>query len=301
MDTPRLDKLAVEAVLAGDNSRAAVWIPALVVAFKADFARVVQDFEQVAKKVLDALEAKQAEVEEAARKPEGLTTRGHDTATQIFFYEHEFYVLSNFSAFQLAWKGHVFQTSEAAYHWEKFPDDPGIQQLILNAPSAHEALKIATQYRRHQRPDWGSVKVAVMHTILCAKAEQHEYVRRKLLETGDRDLVEDSWRDDFWGWGADRKGENWMGKLWMRIRKDLRGKIASGEVVVPSTASLSPIERLACELRNAWCMAGFGDKGASWSALTPAGKKTWLEVAAVAYKIPATDTANNIDTKKGTT
>jgi hypothetical protein len=48
-------------------------------------------------------------------------------------------------------------------------------------------------------------------------------------------------------------------------------------------------------------LAGFGDKGASWSALTPAGKKTWLEVAAVTYKIPATDTANNIDTKKGTT
>ncbi len=47
--------------------------------------------------------------------------RGLDTNTRVLFYEQEFYPLSNFSAFSLRWKGYRFDTSEAAYHWEKFP------------------------------------------------------------------------------------------------------------------------------------------------------------------------------------
>lgn len=43
-----------------------------------------------------------------------------DTDTHVSFYEHEFYVLSNFSAFRLRWRGRDFDTSEHAYHWEKF-------------------------------------------------------------------------------------------------------------------------------------------------------------------------------------
>jgi predicted NAD-dependent protein-ADP-ribosyltransferase YbiA (DUF1768 family) len=57
-----------------------------------------------------------------------------------------------------------------------------------------------------------------MRDILTAKADQHEYVRRKLLETGDRQLVENSWRDDFWGVGSNGNGQNQMGKLWMEVR-----------------------------------------------------------------------------------
>lgn len=57
-----------------------------------------------------------------------------------------------------------------------------------------------------------------MRTIIIAKVEQHEYVKRKLIESGDKELIEDSWRDDFWGWGPDRDGQNQLGKLWMEIR-----------------------------------------------------------------------------------
>jgi hypothetical protein len=52
---------------------------------------------------------------------EGVTHK-LDAETQVFFYEQEFYVLSNFSAFRLHWRGISFDTSEAAYQWEKFPD-----------------------------------------------------------------------------------------------------------------------------------------------------------------------------------
>ncbi|WP_411543268.1 NADAR domain-containing protein, partial [Escherichia coli] len=48
------------------------------------------------------------------------------------------------------------------------------------------------------------------------RADQHEYVRRKLLATGNRCLIENSWRDDFWGWGPNRDGKNMLGTLWMK-------------------------------------------------------------------------------------
>ncbi len=152
-------------------------------------------------------------------------THGLDTAERVCFYEQDFYVLSNFSSFNLQWKGYTFPTSEHAYHWEKFFPDVSVRHIaedILNAPSAHEAFKIAERAKSARRPDWDQVKVDVMRDILRAKAKQHEYVSRKLLATGDRELVENSWRDDYWGWGPDKDGQNMLGKLWMEIRAELR-------------------------------------------------------------------------------
>ncbi|MCX7363573.1 MAG: NADAR family protein [Alphaproteobacteria bacterium] len=147
-----------------------------------------------------------------------------DTARQVFFYEQDFYVLSNFSAFKLDWQGFIFMTSEHAYHWEKFQGSSSnraaVQSLIYSARSAHEAFKIAERYREWRNPEWDDMKVDVMRGILRAKATQREYVRRKLLATGERELVEDSWRDDFWGWGPNRDGKNMLGKLWMEIRSE---------------------------------------------------------------------------------
>ena len=147
-----------------------------------------------------------------------MDTHKLDTETAVYFYEQDFYVLSNFAAFTLRWKRHLFMTSEAAYHWEKFPHNRRLQEAILWAPSAHEAFKVAEAHGCDRRPDWLDVRVSIMRDILWAKVQQHAYVKRKLLETGTRDLIEDSWRDGFWGWGADHQGENHLGQLWMAIR-----------------------------------------------------------------------------------
>lgn len=155
---------------------------------------------------------------------------GLDTPTQVFFYEQDFYVLSNFSAFTLQWKGLRFDTAEAAYHWEKFNTGGSareVQRKIIEADSAHHAFTIAQVNKDFQRRDWSGVKVEIMRAILRAKAEQHEYVRRKLITTGDRELIENSWRDDFWGWGPNRDGQNMLGKLWMEVREELRSQAAS--------------------------------------------------------------------------
>lgn len=153
---------------------------------------------------------------------------GSDTQKEVFFYEHEFYVLSNFSSFAIWWKGKLYPTLEHAYHSEKFEIE-AIKEQIRGCYSAHDALKLAHSLKDKYRKDWYDidengrpVRVNVMKPILMEKAMQHEYVSRKLLETGDRELIEDSWRDDFWGWGPNKDGQNWTGRLWMETREELR-------------------------------------------------------------------------------
>lgn len=157
--------------------------------------------------------------------------RGLDTESQIFFYEQDHYYLSNFSAFTLVWQGIRFDTSEAAYQWQKFKMPAGlpesivqrqIRESIRTAASAHDAFKIAEANREHRRLEWDIARESVMKAILHAKVAQHEYVRRKLLETGDRELIENSWRDDVWGWGKNRDGHNLLGNLWMEVRMEIR-------------------------------------------------------------------------------
>jgi len=156
---------------------------------------------------------------------------GLDTPERVCFYEQDFYVLSNFSAFNVRWGPYTFMTSEHMYHWRRFFLAGGysadaLAQKIMNAASAHDAFRIAQGNKVHQIDYWDDIKVGEMREILRLKADQHEYVRRKLLATGERELVENSWRDDFWGWGPNRDGQNMLGKLWMEVRSTLRARSA---------------------------------------------------------------------------
>jgi len=149
---------------------------------------------------------------------------GLDTEKQIFFYEQEFYVFSNFSSFKLKWKGYDWMTSEHAYHSEKFKDEELLEQL-RSARSAHDAMVVAYANKDKRLKDWDSIKLGIMKEILHAKAEQHPYVKKKLLESGDKELVENSWRDSYWGWGPNKDGENHLGKLWMEVRDEIRSNL----------------------------------------------------------------------------
>lgn len=144
-----------------------------------------------------------------------------DTAEQVFFYEQDHYYLSSFSSFTVQRHGIKFPTAEHAYHWAKFPGNQSLQNIIRHAPSAHEAFVIAQNYKSQRRPDWDAVKVDVMRDILWCKYSQHDYIQTKLPKTGERILIENSWRDDFWGWGPQRDGQNMLGKLWMEVRAQI--------------------------------------------------------------------------------
>jgi len=84
-------------------------------------------------------------------------------------------------------------------------------------------MKIAkNMHSDKKRNDWYEVKLNIMEEICRAKLSQHFYVQKKLLQTEDRDLIENSPRDSFWGWGENKNGENNLGKIWMKLREELK-------------------------------------------------------------------------------
>ncbi len=63
-----------------------------------------------------------------------------------------------------------------------------------------------------------------MEDIIRDKISTHPFIREKLIESGDRIIMEDSHKDSFWGCGEDFQGRNELGKVWMRVREELLTK-----------------------------------------------------------------------------
>ena len=81
-----------------------------------------------------------------------------------------------------------------------------------------------------RRSDWEAVKLDVMYKALLAKFSQNNGLKELLKGTGERKLIEHSFYDSFWGDGGDNTGQNYLGKLLMQLRGELRG----GKVGIPS-------------------------------------------------------------------
>ena len=144
----------------------------------------------------------------------------------IGFYPREFYCFDNFSSFKVKYDGYLYSSVEEAYQALGFKESaPNIYQEIINCYSAHEAQKIAYANKDKRRKDWDEIKVGIMEELLRCKIEQNPYVKKKLLETKDYTIVEDSPKDSFWGWGEDRNGNNQLGKLWMKIRDEIKNNL----------------------------------------------------------------------------
>ena len=141
----------------------------------------------------------------------------------IGFYPREFYPLDNFSSFKVKWNGYLYASLEEAFQAARYMgSDEEIVERIKHSYSADEAKRIADSNIDKQRKDWNKKELKIMEELLRLKVKQNPYVKKKLLQTKDYIIVEDSPKDSFWGWGADRKGENNLGKLWMKIRDDIK-------------------------------------------------------------------------------
>lgn len=101
--------------------------------------------------------------------------------------------------------------------------DPAERAKILAAKTAGEAKKIGRTVTL--RKNWNEIREEVMETALRAKFQQNPELKKKLIDTGDVDLIEgNTWGDTFWG-QVDGKGQNKLGKLLMKIRDELmKGK-----------------------------------------------------------------------------
>ena len=142
----------------------------------------------------------------------------------IGFYPREFYPLDNFSSFKVEVDGYLYASLEEAYQSSLFlPDYPEIAEQIKNSHSAHEAQKIM-QKNVEKVKYTNQQQLIIMEKLLRLKLEQNPYVLKKLLETNDYYIVEDSPKDNYWGWGINRDGRNQLGKIWMKLREEYKNK-----------------------------------------------------------------------------
>ena len=141
-------------------------------------------------------------------------------------FEGEYSFLSNFHEYDILYDGLGFRSVEAAFqamkcqtHQERIPfEDMSPRQA--RAAGRKVAL----------RPDWEQRKLMLMYTLVKQKFSVSSELRGKLLATGDTDLVEGNhWHDNYWG-NCDCShcqsipGHNYLGKILMRVRKEVRAQ-----------------------------------------------------------------------------
>lgn len=151
---------------------------------------------------------------------------GETAESVIPEFQAKYRWLSNFWGCDiLSADGRRFATVEHAFQWTKFLGVAGAEKVrdsIANASSPANAKRIASQFKYLARPDWLDIRIEVMRRLLRQKFARGSELAAKLLATGDAELVEGNrWRDFFWG-VCDGRGENWLGKLLMEIRSELR-------------------------------------------------------------------------------
>lgn len=132
-------------------------------------------------------------------------------------------------------------TSEALYQVCRFPHLPDVQKLIIGQISPMTAKMRSKPYRKDSRPDWDQVRVRIMRWCLRMKlANNWNTFSELLLRTGERPIVEESRKDDFWGAkdvddGGTLVGMNVLGRLLMELREQVKqqGRDAALDIAPP--------------------------------------------------------------------
>ncbi|MCV3213121.1 NADAR domain-containing protein [Plectonema radiosum NIES-515] len=144
----------------------------------------------------------------------------------IYFYKvwEPYGCFSNFSPHGIEIRGTYWSTVEHYYQAQKFVGsvDAVIIPLISAAQTPEQAAALGRCSTRKVRCDWDVVKTEVMKEAVLKKFLTHAEIRETLLTTGDNLLVENSPNDYFWGCGANKTGENYLGKILMSVREEIR-------------------------------------------------------------------------------
>jgi len=128
--------------------------------------------------------------------------------------------LSNFFEVKISSNGREFSTTEAAYQFCKAETmgDNNKASKILHAENGLHAMRIASNIQTDER--WQEKKVRVMEGLIKEKLQVCDEARRVLLASGSKVIIEDT-PHAFWGHGKDGKGQNMLGKIWMKFRENI--------------------------------------------------------------------------------
>lgn len=146
----------------------------------------------------------------------------------VFRYTNEtFGGLSNMSKdFPIVVNDTAINSIEALYQACRYPHHPDIQRQIIKQATPKESKRISRNYTVLSRPDWESVKVLIMKWCLRIKLVQNwDEFSRLLLQTDNKQIVEESVHDSFWGaqpCGDTLEGTNALGRLLMELRELVR-------------------------------------------------------------------------------
>lgn len=136
----------------------------------------------------------------------------------ITSFDGQYSWLSNMACTdEINYNGLVYQQTESAYQAQKTLDEQLRKEFCMETGygSKRKAKTMAI------RPDWNQVKLQVMEDLLRIKFNQEPF-KSKLINTGNRELIEgNTWRDTFWG-VCNGVGENNLGKLLMKIRSEFQ-------------------------------------------------------------------------------
>lgn len=137
----------------------------------------------------------------------------------------EFGGLSNMAGgYPIFLEGTKILTSEALYQACRFPEHSDIQKEIIMQRSPVTAKEVSRRYEHLTRKDWASKRVPIMNWCIHMKLLYNWNKMGRLLQlTKDKEIVELSSKDDFWG--AYEKGDyaegcNMLGLLLKYLRKD---------------------------------------------------------------------------------
>lgn len=127
--------------------------------------------------------------------------------------------LSNFAICSIWYEGHIYPSVEHAYQGAKTLDLEE-RRKIRNLATPNQAKKEGKKV--HIREDWETIKIDIMASLLREKFSQ-EPDRGLLVSTGNANLIEGNWwGDTFWGQCPLGIGENWLGRLLMSIRSEIK-------------------------------------------------------------------------------
>lgn len=139
-------------------------------------------------------------------------------------FRGDYFFLSNFYMCSVSFDNVIYPSSEHAYMACK-TDNKAIRQKLLFLKTAREARNYGQIIPL--RHNWDEVKYSYMKCVLQDKFTRNPHLGKKLLETGDRQLVEGgTWHDLFYGICNCEKhqgeGKNALGQILMEIRDELK-------------------------------------------------------------------------------
>ena len=155
-----------------------------------------------------------------------------DSPIHFYHSDQPWGEFSNFSKHSVFLNGKIWPTVEHYYQAQKF-SEANHQEQIRCCLTPMKAKTLAYELSdQHGRTDWVNVRKQIMLEALESKFAQHPDLANKLLSSGERQLIEFTEKDDFWGDSGDGSGQNRLGQLLMQVRAEIRQQIIRTEALV---------------------------------------------------------------------